>query len=211
MSEQDKTRFTLNKLVRDGVYEDMVSSGQEPEGMILTGEEKRKALIEKAIEELKEYIQGGQIELKDAWQVWTELLEHEGLSLEELEKQRAISEQKRGGFAGGHFVARVALSHDDPWAEYYRQSSDRHPEFSWAEDCVFCQEYERNENSIVENQWWRARWDQFPATPGHVEILPLRHVQFVSELCEAEASGMVEFARDVADRVRQTDLKTFTV
>jgi len=40
--------------------------------------------------------------------------------------------------------------------------------------CPFCSP-QKNE-IIFENEWWYARWDAFPATRGHVLIIPFRHV-----------------------------------
>ncbi|MEO5948930.1 MAG: HIT family protein [Candidatus Saccharimonas sp.] len=76
-----------------------------------------------------------------------------------------------------------------------------------SELCIFCEEFEQGKNTIITEGPWRARWDLFPATPGHVEVLPTRHVQYLEELREDELASMMLFARDVMDIIRHTDLK----
>lgn len=75
-----------------------------------------------------------------------------------------------------------------------------------AEQCVFCDEFENGENTFAETDLWRARWDLYPVTPGHVEVTPKRHVQYLEELTNQELEQMMRFARDVMQRIRTTDL-----
>jgi diadenosine tetraphosphate (Ap4A) HIT family hydrolase len=55
-----------------------------------------------------------------------------------------------------------------------------------SELCVFCDEFEQGENTFAETELWRARWDKYPATPGHVEVTPKRHVQYFEQLTDDE-------------------------
>lgn len=80
-----------------------------------------------------------------------------------------------------------------------------------AETCVFCEEYEAGENTLAETDAWRARWDLQPVTPGHVEVTPKRHVQYLEQLNEQELVMMMQFARDVMHIVRETNLKSVYV
>lgn len=80
-----------------------------------------------------------------------------------------------------------------------------------AESCVFCDEFESGENSFMETELWRARWDLYPITPGHVEVLPKRHVQYVDQLNSEELVSMMHFAREVMVRIRSTDLEALYV
>lgn len=75
-----------------------------------------------------------------------------------------------------------------------------------SELCVFCDEQGKGENTFAETDLWRARWDLYPITPGHVEITPKRHVQLVEQLVDDELIQMMRFARDVMGRIRDTDL-----
>jgi len=75
-----------------------------------------------------------------------------------------------------------------------------------SELCVFCEEIEAGDNEIISRGPWKARWDKYPVTPGHVEVLPTRHVQYLEQLNEQELVRMMVFARDVMEIIRQTDL-----
>lgn len=74
------------------------------------------------------------------------------------------------------------------------------------EVCVFCDEHEAGENTFAETALWRARWDRYPATPGHVEVTPKRHVQYLEQLTDDELGSMMHFAREVMGTIRETDL-----
>ncbi len=74
------------------------------------------------------------------------------------------------------------------------------------EGCVFCDELKRGDNTFAETDLWRARWDGYPATPGHAEVTPKRHVQYFEQLTDAERDSMMRFARDVMQTIRTTDL-----
>lgn len=75
-----------------------------------------------------------------------------------------------------------------------------------SELCVFCDEQEKGENTFSETELWRARWDLYPVTPGHVEVTPKRHVQYLEQLTDEELGQMMRFARQVMSRIRDTDL-----
>lgn len=74
------------------------------------------------------------------------------------------------------------------------------------EQCIFCDEFERGDNTLAETELWRARWDRYPATPGHVEVLPKRHVQYFDQLTDEERDSMMRFAHEVMRVIRKEDL-----
>ncbi len=74
--------------------------------------------------------------------------------------------------------------------------------------CVFCEELNRGENAVMCNNLWSARWDGYPVTPGHVEILPIRHVQFFDDLTEQELNIMMRFVREVINAIKRTNLRS---
>lgn len=74
------------------------------------------------------------------------------------------------------------------------------------ETCVFCDEQEQGVNTFSETSLWRARWDLYPATPGHVEVTPKRHVQYLEQLTDEELNSMMSFARSVMAKIRDTNL-----
>lgn len=66
--------------------------------------------------------------------------------------------------------------------------------------CIFCQVDDETVNTIVDQSAnFYARWDNFPATDGHVEIVPKRHVVSFFELT-SEDMGEVY---DLMSRVQQ--------
>lgn len=49
--------------------------------------------------------------------------------------------------------------------------------------CLFCLKHSADKNVILlQNDTFFARYDNFPANPGHVEIVPKRHVESYFEL-----------------------------
>lgn len=53
--------------------------------------------------------------------------------------------------------------------------------------CLFCLRDDENLNTVIDaNETFYARLDNFPATPGHVEIVPKRHVVSFFDLSESE-------------------------
>lgn len=57
-----------------------------------------------------------------------------------------------------------------------------------AEACIFCRPGDPTMNRVmVQTVGWYARYDNFPAAPGHVEIVPKRHVESYFDLTREEA------------------------
>jgi diadenosine tetraphosphate (Ap4A) HIT family hydrolase len=72
-----------------------------------------------------------------------------------------------------------------------------------ATDCLFCQADDPSLNRILcENDLFYARFDNFPANPGHIEIVPRRHVVSFFDLDDHEvlsAYTLMRAARDLID------------
>ncbi|MFI5954969.1 HIT family protein [Cryptosporangium sp. NPDC051539] len=68
-------------------------------------------------------------------------------------------------------------------------------------DCIFCKRDDAELHRIVvENETCYARYDNFPASDGHVEVVPKRHVVSYFDLTERElvdAHRLVLAVRDV--------------
>jgi diadenosine tetraphosphate (Ap4A) HIT family hydrolase len=73
-------------------------------------------------------------------------------------------------------------------------------------DCLFC---DRSRSHILtENGFWYVRYDNYPATPGHVEIVPNRHVESLFDLTLmeiADAFALLLEARELLDREYRPD------
>lgn len=53
--------------------------------------------------------------------------------------------------------------------------------------CLFCLRDDASLNTVINaNETFYARLDNFPATPGHVEIVPKRHVESFFDLSDSE-------------------------
>lgn len=76
-------------------------------------------------------------------------------------------------------------------------------------ECLFCREIEEDSNNI----FWRdagglfvARWDNFPVTPGHAEIIPTEHVASLDNLSPERVFGLTSTVIKVADIISKTNL-----
>jgi diadenosine tetraphosphate (Ap4A) HIT family hydrolase len=66
--------------------------------------------------------------------------------------------------------------------------------------CLLCDCENRDEHFIIaENKLAYARWDNFPVSKGHAEIVPKRHVAPFFELTDEEVLAMYHLAREVKD------------
>ena len=70
-------------------------------------------------------------------------------------------------------------------------------------ECIFCKQDDPSLNRVLcENDGFFARYDNFPVSPGHVEIVPKRHVESWFDLSLAEvleASELLRTAKDLID------------
>jgi len=71
--------------------------------------------------------------------------------------------------------------------------------------CIFCS---ISQEKVIENELAYAIWDSFPVNPGHMLIIPRRHISSYFETTpeEREALDSVLFsAREIVDRKYQPD------
>ena len=88
-----------NKLVRDKIPEIIKNDNATCNTRIMEDEEYLKALNEKMIEELKEYLESGNIEeLADLEEVLRAILDVKKISYEEFDCIRKAKVKKRGAF-----------------------------------------------------------------------------------------------------------------
>ena len=96
-----------NKLVRDKIEEIMIANGAKPITRILSDEEYLKELDKKLLEEVKEYLESGEIEeLADIEEVILAILNAKGQTKENLEEIRKKKVLKRGAFNKKLFLER---------------------------------------------------------------------------------------------------------
>ena len=73
-------------------------------------------------------------------------------------------------------------------------------------NCIFCAICAGEIPAYVlhEDEHFMAILDRFPATPGHVLIIPKRHAPSIFELNDAEAAALMPLAKQMADKIRTT-------
>lgn len=96
-----------------------------------------------------------------------------------------------------------------------RGGSVAQPVGAAVDDCIFCRRHDPEVNRIMrENDSFFARYDNFPANEGHLEIVPKRHVESFFELSErevVEAYALLVEARDVLQERHRPDGYTIGV
>lgn len=66
------------------------------------------------------------------------------------------------------------------------------------EYCLFCDKDNQEKHRIIlENELFYARWDNFPISPGHAEIVPKRHIISFFELDKKELLQFYELVNKV--------------
>jgi len=55
-------------------------------------------------------------------------------------------------------------------------------------NCIFCNPNE--ENIVLRNESGYARYDSYPVSPGHLLIIPYRHISSLFELSDDELMGL---------------------
>ena len=96
-----------NKLVRDNIPQIMIKNGATPVTRILSKEEYLIELNKKLLEEVKEYLESGEVEeLADIEEVILAILNTKELTKDDLEEIRQAKVLKRGAFNQRIFLER---------------------------------------------------------------------------------------------------------
>lgn len=74
-------------------------------------------------------------------------------------------------------------------------------------ECIFCKIYKENRGIIYKDKYFFAQFDAFPVSPGHAEVIPIRHVVSLFELNENEHSQLIAAIKKVVEIIEMTDLK----
>jgi len=73
--------------------------------------------------------------------------------------------------------------------------------------CIFCEEYEKKDKSIFyENKYFFARYDKFPVSPGHAEIIPIRHVDSLDKLTQEEWNALFSTIKTVKKKINKDNV-----
>lgn len=123
--------FRLKKIVRDGVFENMLEQGQEVDHRVLEDRELVLALKYKIAEEVMEVDPDKPDALKEVSDTYTALdalTKLLGSTREEVDRLAEERYASAGGFEQGIYVETVALQDDDPWIAYYSSDPVKYPE-----------------------------------------------------------------------------------
>lgn len=76
-----------------------------------------------------------------------------------------------------------------------------------SQGCLFCLIYEQQRDIIYENEYFYARFDKFPVSPGHLEIIPKRHLVSMFDLSIFEWEHLFPAIKDNRKIIESIDLK----
>jgi len=74
-------------------------------------------------------------------------------------------------------------------------------------ECLFCEIYQKKKGIVYSDKFFYAQFDRFPVSPGHVEVIPIRHVVSLLDLNEEECVCLKSSISNVIKIVEKTDLK----
>lgn len=121
--------FILNKLVRDGIPDDQLQSGQHPVYHTLAKDDLAQALINKIIEEAREIpatdVKEAIKEIADVQQAIDDLRATLDISPQDITNAQKIKKDRMGGFQKGMFVVSVSPEAGSKWAKYYQTDPSR--------------------------------------------------------------------------------------
>ena len=67
-------------------------------------------------------------------------------------------------------------------------------------ECLFCDKDNTEKHTIIAtNELAYARWDKFPVSNGHAEIVPIRHVESFFDLNDQEVLDIYALAKIAKD------------
>lgn len=70
--------------------------------------------------------------------------------------------------------------------------------------CLFCDKDNPEKHKIfLENELFYARWDNFPVSEGHAEVVPKKHVVSFFELNKKELLQFYELVKEVKKIIEQ--------
>lgn len=117
MSEEDAdddTGTEYDKLVRDGIPAIIRESGERPVTHVVDGDEYRRRLAEKLVEEAEEFAESQEPEeLADVLEVVAAIRKRMNIDADGLDRLRWEKHDARGGFESGVVLERVKSSEDD--------------------------------------------------------------------------------------------------
>jgi diadenosine tetraphosphate (Ap4A) HIT family hydrolase len=75
------------------------------------------------------------------------------------------------------------------------------------EGCLFCDIANEPAKQIYGNRLFYAQFDKFPITPGHAEVISMRHVVSIRDLTDEEWTNLKYSLETTVRLIESTDLK----
>ncbi|MBR9692148.1 HIT family protein [Candidatus Woesearchaeota archaeon] len=72
-------------------------------------------------------------------------------------------------------------------------------------DCLFCEIYQEGTEVIYENESFYARFDKFPITPGHAEVIPKKHIVSLADLTNEEWTALKPAIEDTIGIIEEAN------
>jgi diadenosine tetraphosphate (Ap4A) HIT family hydrolase len=69
--------------------------------------------------------------------------------------------------------------------------------------CLFCDRDNLKNNIFIENDFCYARWDNFPVSRGHAEIVPKKHVESFFELTPIELEKFYSLIKETKNLIQK--------
>lgn len=73
-------------------------------------------------------------------------------------------------------------------------------------NCCFCEAIPKRVLEVDRTQLFVAQWDGYPVTPGHMLIIPFRHVRYLEELSADECHELFIFAQKMVGYIKTASL-----
>ena len=74
-------------------------------------------------------------------------------------------------------------------------------------ECIFCKLYRKKEEIIYQSKYFYARFERFPVSPGHTELIPMRHTVSLLDLNKEEWMDLKSSIKDVIAIIERTPFK----
>ncbi|MDX1608387.1 MAG: HIT domain-containing protein [Candidatus Spechtbacterales bacterium] len=75
-----------------------------------------------------------------------------------------------------------------------------------ADSCIFCDIYKDHTEVAGENQHFYWRFDRYPVSPGHILIIPKRHVVSLFELTSHESMVLRDARKHAVELIESIDM-----
>jgi len=76
------------------------------------------------------------------------------------------------------------------------------------EQCIFCKIYRNKKDEIIfENNYFYSQFDKFPVAPGHVEVIPKKHLVSLFDLSRKEWEALFPAIKETVKIIESADFK----